>query len=169
MFSRETSVLLFKAVFYCFRTGNWTKVTVFYTHIHRVIHSFGLFTYIFQQKVNSCLSYFFYRTNKFVRVGRIGLPSHPWQGRVLPLNHTRIKFLRCARQDSNPQPLGPKPSALSIELRAQLLLRRNVSIIQIIRKKSKNAVEFNEQYERLSFKNSCASYEVAETLQKCWF
>ncbi len=25
----------------------------------------------------------------------------------------------CARQDSNPQPLGPKPSALSIELRAQ--------------------------------------------------
>jgi hypothetical protein len=24
-----------------------------------------------------------------VRVGRIGLPSHPWQGRVLPLNHTR--------------------------------------------------------------------------------
>ena len=25
----------------------------------------------------------------------------------------------CARQDSNPQPLGPKPSALSIELRAR--------------------------------------------------
>lgn len=24
-----------------------------------------------------------------VRVGRIGLPSHPWQGRVLPLNHGR--------------------------------------------------------------------------------
>ncbi len=24
-----------------------------------------------------------------VRVGRIELPSHPWQGRVLPLNHTR--------------------------------------------------------------------------------
>ncbi len=28
--------------------------------------------------------------NFFVRVGRIELPSHPWQGRVLPLNHTRI-------------------------------------------------------------------------------
>ncbi len=26
----------------------------------------------------------------FVRVGRIELPSHPWQGRVLPLNHTRF-------------------------------------------------------------------------------
>ena len=24
-----------------------------------------------------------------MRVGRIELPSHPWQGRVLPLNHTR--------------------------------------------------------------------------------
>ena len=24
-----------------------------------------------------------------VRVGRIELPSRPWQGRVLPLNHTR--------------------------------------------------------------------------------
>lgn len=28
-----------------------------------------------------------------VRVGRIELPSHPWQGRVLPLNHTRKYFL----------------------------------------------------------------------------
>ncbi len=28
---------------------------------------------------------FFY----FVRVGRIELPSRPWQGRILPLNHTR--------------------------------------------------------------------------------
>jgi hypothetical protein len=25
----------------------------------------------------------------FVRIGRIELPSHPWQGRVLPLNHIR--------------------------------------------------------------------------------
>ena len=25
----------------------------------------------------------------FVRPGRIELPSHPWQGRVLPLNHDR--------------------------------------------------------------------------------
>lgn len=24
-----------------------------------------------------------------VRVGRIELPSRPWQGRILPLNHTR--------------------------------------------------------------------------------
>ena len=24
-----------------------------------------------------------------VRVGRIELPFHPWQGRVLPLNYTR--------------------------------------------------------------------------------
>ncbi len=24
-----------------------------------------------------------------VRLGRIELPSHPWQGRVLPLNHSR--------------------------------------------------------------------------------
>gem|GEM_PF-2417112 len=26
----------------------------------------------------------------YVRPGRIELPSHPWQGRVLPLNHDRI-------------------------------------------------------------------------------
>src|SRR3989338_7844087 len=26
-----------------------------------------------------------------VRVGRIELPSHPWQGRILPLNHTRLR------------------------------------------------------------------------------
>ena len=31
-----------------------------------------------------------------VRVGRIELPSHPWQGRVLPLNHTR-NFLQYNR------------------------------------------------------------------------
>ena len=29
----------------------------------------------------------------FVRVGGIGPPSHPWQGRVLPLNHTRFRSL----------------------------------------------------------------------------
>ncbi len=28
----------------------------------------------------------------FVRVGRIELPSRPWQGRILPLNHTRILY-----------------------------------------------------------------------------
>ena len=28
-----------------------------------------------------------------VRPGRIGLPSHPWQGRVLPLNHDRKLFM----------------------------------------------------------------------------
>src|SRR3989344_9030796 len=28
-----------------------------------------------------------------VRPGRIELPSHPWQGRVLPLNHDRYFFL----------------------------------------------------------------------------
>jgi hypothetical protein len=26
----------------------------------------------------------------YVRIGRIELPSYPWQGHVLPLNHTRI-------------------------------------------------------------------------------
>ena len=26
----------------------------------------------------------------FVRIGRIELPFHPWQGRVLPLNYTRL-------------------------------------------------------------------------------
>lgn len=29
---------------------------------------------------------------KAVRVGVIETPSHPWQGRVLPLNHTRIYY-----------------------------------------------------------------------------
>jgi Zn-finger nucleic acid-binding protein len=29
----------------------------------------------------------------FVRVERIELSSHPWQGRILPLNYTRIHFL----------------------------------------------------------------------------
>lgn len=33
------------------------------------------------------------KTNNFVRVGRIELPSHPWQGRVLPLNQHRIETL----------------------------------------------------------------------------
>ncbi|MEY2664592.1 MAG: hypothetical protein RIT04_400 [Candidatus Parcubacteria bacterium] len=28
----------------------------------------------------------------FVRAGRIELPSHPWQGCVLPLNHARIRY-----------------------------------------------------------------------------
>lgn len=27
-----------------------------------------------------------------VRVGRIELPTHSWQERVLPLNHTRLLF-----------------------------------------------------------------------------
>ena len=27
-----------------------------------------------------------------MRRGRIELPSHPWQGRILPLNHTRYKY-----------------------------------------------------------------------------
>ena len=49
-----------------------------------------------------------------MRVGRIGLPSHPWQGRVLPLNHTRRrkinlaqipKTLKWARGDLNSQGL----------------------------------------------------------------
>ena len=51
----------------------------------------------------------------FVRAGRIELPSRPWQGRVLPLNHARnillflnyiasfciSNFRLCSRQDSN--------------------------------------------------------------------
>lgn len=28
-----------------------------------------------------------------MRLGRIELPSHPWQGRVLPLNHNRNIFV----------------------------------------------------------------------------
>src|SRR5690606_31640734 len=31
----------------------------------------------------------FMRNVVCVRVGRIELPSHPWQGCILPLNHTR--------------------------------------------------------------------------------
>lgn len=34
------------------------------------------------------------------------------------LNFAFLIFYQCARRDSNPQPLGPKPSALSIEPRA---------------------------------------------------
>ena len=30
------------------------------------------------------------KEKNLVRPGRIELPSHPWQGRVLPLNHDRI-------------------------------------------------------------------------------
>lgn len=41
-----------------------------------------------------------------VRVGRIELPSRPWQGRVLPLNHARLRSaeadLRRARPAKNP-------------------------------------------------------------------
>ena len=32
-----------------------------------------------------------------MRAGRIELPSHPWQGRVLPLNHTRNYLLTVYR------------------------------------------------------------------------
>ena len=45
----------------------------------------------------------FYRTNvflwflaqlkMFVRIGRIELPSYPWQGYILPLNHTRMNYI----------------------------------------------------------------------------
>lgn len=33
-----------------------------------------------------------------VRVGRIELPPQPWEGRVLPLNHTRFFRLRLPRE-----------------------------------------------------------------------
>ena len=36
-----------------------------------------------------------------VRVGGIEPPSHPWQGRVLPLNHTRPVLFWCPREESN--------------------------------------------------------------------
>lgn len=29
----------------------------------------------------------------FVRIGRIELPTRPWQGRVLPLNHIRVGWM----------------------------------------------------------------------------
>ena len=32
-----------------------------------------------------------------VRIGRIELPPHPWQGRVLPLNYIRLCYLRDSR------------------------------------------------------------------------
>ncbi len=51
---------------------------VFYTHIHIVIHNL---TYKdFNKKL------------KFVRNRRIELLSHPWQGRILPLNQFRFVF-----------------------------------------------------------------------------
>ena len=46
----------------------------------------------------------FGRLTLAVRVGRIELPSHPWQGRVIPLNYTRnyiiidlVRFSFCGR------------------------------------------------------------------------
>ena len=51
----------------------------------------------------------------FVRVGRIELPSHPWQGRVLPLNHTR----NVRPAGIEPTSIVPKTIVLSIERRVQ--------------------------------------------------
>lgn len=41
---------------------------------------------LLQNETTEMLSHF---GGHFVRVGRIELPSRPWQGRILPLNHTR--------------------------------------------------------------------------------
>ena len=46
---------------------------------------------VFNRKT-TILSHYFPQTPKrffLVRAGRIELPSRPWQGRVLPLNHAR--------------------------------------------------------------------------------
>ncbi len=48
---------------------------------NRLIHRFVLFAYKTRLLV---------RDIHFVRPERIELSSHPWQGRVLPLNHDRI-------------------------------------------------------------------------------
>ena len=48
--------------------------------IHRLIHSSV-------QKNDP------YIATNLVRAGRIELPSRPWQGRVLPLNHARITYI----------------------------------------------------------------------------
>ena len=48
--------------------------------IHRVIHSFV--------RNNDP-----YISANLVRAGRLELPSRPWQGRVLPLNHARITYI----------------------------------------------------------------------------
>ena len=69
-----------------------------------------------------------------VRVGRIELPPHPWQGRVLPLNDTRVKTIlienteksKCVvRPEGLEPPISvPKTGVISISLRA----RKDISI-----------------------------------------
>jgi hypothetical protein len=67
---------------------------------------------------------------KNVRVGRIELPSRPWQGRILPLNHTRISlfnrasirhftfyFHRVLPEGFEPPTTVPKTGMISISLR----------------------------------------------------
>ena len=65
---------------------------VLYTHIHSVMHINVNKPYIkgFYQlplKDRVCISL-------LVRVARIELASCPWQGHVLPLNHTRAVFFK---------------------------------------------------------------------------
>ena len=62
-----------------------------------------------------------------VRAGRIELPSRPWQGRVLPLNHARksnhrhytIKFLAVHLAGFEPTITVPKTVVISISPQVQ--------------------------------------------------
>ena len=82
----------------------------------------------------------FYQGHMILRVGRIELPPRPWQGRVLPLNDTRLRsitsyggqappyvnILQEKSEKQNMRPGGLEPSitvpktvVISVSLRAQ--------------------------------------------------
>lgn len=74
---------------------------VFYTHIPKVIHNLVLYPQL-------------YNINVFVRIGRIELPSHPWQGRILPLNHIRRASFIVHLPGLEPRTTVPKTGVISI-------------------------------------------------------
>ena len=88
-----------------------------------------------------------------VRVGRIELPSHPWQGRVLPLNHTRILLEIIAKYSYLQRicaPGGIRTPTIGSEDRCDIHFTTGAkhtnygvfTIIRIIGKKSKFILQF---------------------------
>ena len=70
-------------------SDNFLRIKIFKNIISKHRSAFRFST---QQKQFCCSTRLNSASLHLVRVGRIELPSHPWQGRVLPLNHTRNFF-----------------------------------------------------------------------------
>ncbi len=81
---------------------------VFYTHIHIVIHNLPNLDTLKDFKKP-------YISTFYVRNKRIELLSHPWQGRILPLNQSRIPSQKHVHLPGfEPRTAVPKTDVISI-------------------------------------------------------